>query len=135
MWLGPTAKLLSEGFRNIAVPAGPGNPTPSPSKLSSIGTAGRLPCDLCSTAAPASVIAGAGGGGGIGSSRRCCGGASPSASASLGESASPDDGSQGAPSHPAGCTCDSVTCDEASGAETSNFAARRMTTDVAFGPA
>src|SRR5579884_2279173 len=56
---GPTARLLSEGLRNCAVPCGPRNPAPKPSKLSSSGTCGPGPGDVCSTAAPAARMSGA----------------------------------------------------------------------------
>src|ERR1051326_4972213 len=50
-WSGPTARLLSDGLRRIAVPCGPLKPAPRPSKLATKVAGGRLPCDLCSTAA------------------------------------------------------------------------------------
>ena len=66
MWSGPTARLLSDGLRPGEAPCGPVNPKPRPSKLSSSGTDARVPCDVCSTAAPAAGIVGAGTGGGTG---------------------------------------------------------------------
>src|SRR4029450_12063659 len=67
-WLGPTAMLLSDGLRSVAVPCGPSKPSPSPSKLLINTAAARVPADVCSTAAaPAGTVmsggtTGAGGG-------------------------------------------------------------------------
>src|SRR5436309_12805079 len=58
MWFGPIARLLSDGLRPVAVPCGPSNPTPRPSKLAIRGAGGRVPCEFCST-----LVTGALGGG------------------------------------------------------------------------
>src|SRR5580698_113623 len=109
MWSGPTARLLSEGLRNVAVPCGPVNPEPSPSKLSSSGAAGRLPCVFCSTAEPAAVITGAG--------------ATSSGFCSRSASASPGDVPHPAPSQSGVLSVALDPRSERSGGDTSNLAA------------
>jgi hypothetical protein len=53
MWSGPTARLLSEGFRSAAVLCGPSKPTPMPSKLATSAAGGRVPGAVCSMSIPA----------------------------------------------------------------------------------
>src|SRR6186997_2004241 len=48
-WSGPTARLLSDGLRSAALPCGPSNPTPSPSKLATSVAGGRVPGAVCSS--------------------------------------------------------------------------------------
>jgi hypothetical protein len=48
MWSGPTARVLSEGFRPVALPCGPTKPTPRPSKLATMVAGARVPWVVCS---------------------------------------------------------------------------------------
>ena len=63
-----SAAAASVGIGCVAAPGNswPVKPSPRPSKLATGSIAARLPCVVCSTAAPAALISGAGGGGGIG---------------------------------------------------------------------
>src|SRR5579863_2037154 len=118
MWFGPTAKLLSDGFLKCAVPCGPSKPAPSPSKLSTSGTGGRLPCDVCSTARAAGGIDG---------------GAGDLPCESCDESNSATGAVQATLSHAAGFRTAPESGCKRSGRETSNFIARCTTTELRGG--
>ena len=79
MWSGPTARLMSipprpppprpaleSGVLRATGNSWPEKPSPRPSNVATGSIAARLPCVVCSMAAPAALISGVGGGGGIG---------------------------------------------------------------------
>jgi hypothetical protein len=103
----------------VVATCGPSNPAPIPSKLSSRGAVGRVPCDVCSTAISAVRKAGGGAGGGMGSSGRwSC------AEVTAGNDAG-GDVPHAMPSQSGVLTCNARS--QASGGEKPSFIARRTT--------